>query len=234
MKTQLILAAFPLILSHGCAFGTEGSGNVTSENRTVATFTGIDLQCSANVYFSQGETQIVKVEADDNIISHITTEVKNDELIVSTDGKDFNTRHQVNVYVTVKELCLLELTGSGNMTGQTHINCDNMTFHLAGSGDIKADVRTLTIKMKLSGSGNLDVGGTATSTDIRISGSGNVNAKGLQTMSTAVAISGSGQSTINAKDELNVNISGSGDVHYTGDPQKLKTSITGSGNVTKI
>lgn len=229
-----MIAALPVVMSHGCAFGIEGSGNVVTENRTVATFTGIDLQCSANVYFSQGETQSVKVEAEDNIIGHITTEVKNDELLVSTDGKDFNTRQQINIYVTVKELCLLELTGSGNMIGQSHINCDNMTLRIAGSGDLKADVRSLTMKLKVSGSGNLDVSGTATSTDIRIAGSGNVNAKNLQTMNSAVAISGSGQTTINASDQLTVSITGSGDVHYVGDPLKLKTSITGSGNVTKI
>src|SRR5690349_17844246 len=109
MKTQLIIAALPVMMSHGCAFGINGSGVVTTENRTVMTFTGIDLQCSANVYFMQGDEQSVKVEAEDNIISHITTEVKNEELIVSTDGKDFNTHQQINVYVTVKELCMLEL-----------------------------------------------------------------------------------------------------------------------------
>jgi hypothetical protein len=234
MKTQLIIAALPIVMSHGCAFGIDGSGKVVTENRTVITFTGIDLQCSANVYFTQGDEQSVKIEAEDNIINHITTEVKNDELIVSTDGKDFNTQQQVNVYVTVKELCLLELTGSGNMIGKSHINCDNMTLHIGGSGDIKADVRSLTMKIKLSGSGNLEVSGTATSTDVRIAGSGNVNARNLQSMESAVAISGSGQSTINASAQLTVSISGSGDVHYVGEPQKLKTNITGSGSVSKI
>jgi len=234
MKTQLIIAALPVMMSHGCAFGIDGSGVVTTENRTVTTFTGIDLQCSANVYFMQGDEQSVKVEAEDNIISHITTEVKNDELVVSTDGKDFNTHQQINVYVTVKELCLLELSGSGNMVGKSHINCDNMTIHIGGSGDIKADVRSLTMKIKLAGSGSLEISGTATSTDIRIAGSGNVNAKNLQAMTSAVAISGSGQSTINASEILTVSISGSGDVHYIGDPQKLNTSITGSGTVSKI
>ncbi len=234
MKTQLIIAALPIVMSHGCALGIDGSGKVVSENRSVINFTGIDLQCSANVYFMQGDEQSVKVEAEDNIVSHITTEVKNDELIVSTDGKDFSTHKEINVYVTVKELCLLELTGSGNMIGKSHVNCDNMTMHIAGSGDLKADVRSLTMKIKLSGSGNLDVSGTATSTDIRIAGSGNVDAKGLQTMNSSVSISGSGQSTINASEQLTVSITGSGDVHYIGDPIKLKTNITGSGSVSKI
>lgn len=230
----LIIAALPVMMSHGCAFGINGSGNVVTENRTVSNFSGIDLECSANIYFMQGDEQSVKVEAEDNIISHITTEVKGGELIVSTDGKNIRTHKEINVYVTVKELCLLELSGSGNMIGKGHINCDNMVMSVSGSGNIKADVRSLTMKIKVSGSGNLDVSGTVTTCDIRIAGSGNVNAKNLQTLNSAVSISGSGKSIVNASNELDVSIPGSGMVRYTSEPQKLRTSITGSGSVTKI
>ncbi len=230
----LIIAALPVMMSHGCAFGINGSENVVSENRTVASFSGIDLQCSANVYFTQGDEQSVRVEAEDNIISHITTEVNGGELIVSTDGNNIRTHKEINVYVTVKELCLLELTGSGNMIGKGYVNCDNMILSVSGSGNIKADVRSLTMKIKVSGSGNLDVSGTATACDIRIAGSGNVNAKNLQSMNSAVSISGSGKSTVNASNELDVSIPGSGVVHYTVEPQKLRTSIIGSGSVSKI
>ena len=230
----LIIAALPVMMSHGCAFGINGSGNVVTENRTVESFSGIDLQCSANVYFVQGDEQSVRVEAEDNIISHITTEVNDGELIVGTDGRSFSTHKDINVYVTVKVLCLLELTGSGNMIGKSHINCDNMLLSVNGSGNITADVRSLTMKIKVSGSGNLDVSGTATTCDIRIAGSGNVNAQNLQSMNSAVSISGSGKSTVNASNELEVSIPGSGVVHYTVEPQKLRTSITGSGSVSKI
>ncbi len=233
MKTQLIIAALPVMMFHGCAFGIDGSGKVVSENRSTINFTGIELQCSANVYFSQGDEQSIVVEAEDNIISHITTDVKSNALVVGTDGKDFNTHREINVYVTVKELCLLDLAGSGNMIGRSHINCDNMTLRIAGSGNIKTDVRSLSMKVKLSGSGNLDISGASSSTDIRITGSGNVNAKNLETVISSVSISGSGKSTINVSDALNVSITGSGDVYYVREPQKIITNITGSGNVSK-
>jgi len=234
MKTQLIMAALPFVMTHGCVFGIEGSGKVTSEDRKVETFTGINLECHANVYFTQGDVQSVKVEAEDNIIAHITTEVKNMKLVIDTDGKDFDSHQPINVYVTVKELCLLEVEGSGKMIGKSHINCDNMTFSVAGSGDIYADVRSLTMKVSISGSGSLDLGGTSTSMDIKIAGSGKVSAKNLQAINTTVSITGSGSSTINTKEELNVTITGSGDVNYVGEPSKLHTNITGSGSVSKI
>src|SRR6185503_10052951 len=100
MKLNLILSLLTAHLYQGCVFGIDGSGNVVTENRTVEKFAGIDLQCSANVFFTQADEQSVKVEAEDNIIGHITTTVKNNELIISTDNTDFNTHKPVNIYVS--------------------------------------------------------------------------------------------------------------------------------------
>jgi len=234
MKTLLLLTALPFAMSHGCAFGNDGSGKVIAENRTVATFNGISLECHANVYFTQGDEQSVKVEAEDNIMSHLKTEVKGMTLEIKMDDEDVNTHQSINVYVTVKELCLLDLAGSGKMIGKSHINCDNMTLSVAGSGNINADIRSLAVKISVTGSGGIDVAGTTTSMDLKVAGSGSVNAQELQAVNSTVAITGSGSSTINTKEELNVSITGSGGVKYVNEPAKLHTNITGSGSVRKI
>jgi hypothetical protein len=234
MKTLILLTALPFAMSHGCAFGNDGSGKVITENRTVSTFNGISLECHANVYFTQGDEQSVRVEAEDNIMSHIKTEVKNKSLEIKMDDEDFKTHETINVYITVKELCMLELAGSGKMIGKSHINCDDMSLKIAGSGNITADIRSLSVKISVSGSGNLDVVGATTSMDIKVAGSGSVNAKDLQAVNSSVEITGSGSSTINTKEELNVTITGSGGVKYLGEPAKLHTNITGSGSVSKI
>ena len=233
MKTLILLTAIPFAMSHGCAFGNDGTGNVITENRTVTTFTGISLECHATVYFTQGDEQSVKVEASDNIMSHIVTVVQDRSLDIKLED-GFKTREPITVYVTVKELCQLAVAGSGKMIGKSHINCDNMSLGVAGSGDITADIRSLAVKISVSGSGGLNLSGTTTSMDIKIAGSGNVNAKDLQAINSTVALTGSGSSIINTKEELNVSITGSGGVRYVSEPAKVKSNITGSGNVSKI
>jgi hypothetical protein len=233
MKTLILLTAIPFAMSHGCAFGNNETGNVITENRTVATFTGIGLECHATVYFTQGDEQSVKVEASDNIMSHILTVVKDHSLDIKLED-GFKTHESITVYVTVKELCQLAVAGSGKIIGKSHVNCDNMTLSVAGSGNINADIRSLAVKMSVSGSGGLDISGTTTSMDIKIAGSGNVDAKDLQAINSTVSLTGSGSSTINTKEELNVSITGSGGVRYVSEPAKIKSNITGSGNVSKI
>jgi hypothetical protein len=59
-------------------------------------------------------------------------------------------------------------------------------------------------------------------------------AANLETNSCEVKITGSGDVEINVKDELNANITGSGNVRYKGNPGKVNSHSAGSGNVKKL
>ncbi len=231
MKTILSLSV--ALILNGCAFGIDGSGKITTETRTVEKFSGVELKNAANVYVTQGEIQEVKIEAEDNLIQHITTRVKDDELIIDCD-KDINSHEPINVYITVKDLCLLELSGSGNMVTKNEINCEHMTLRLGGSGDMKIVLKSQLLKATLSGSGNMNLTGSASESDLRINGSGNVNAQQMKTFTSSVSITGSGNTKVDVNNELNVNITGSGNVQYVSEPAKMTTKITGSGDVRKI
>lgn len=234
MKTNLLVLASILLLtttSYGCR--TEGSGKITSEVRQLESFSGIELKSAANVYVTQGDVQEVRVEAEDNLLGKINTTVKNNSLVID-DEDNIKYTKPVTIYITVKDLCLLELTGSGNIVTRSQFLCDFMNIKLSGSGDIRVMVNSKSLKANLSGSGNLVLNGSSAETDYRISGSGNINAHELNCFSSAVAISGSGTSTVDVKNDLNVTITGSGNVHYVQEPGKISSKIIGSGEISKL
>ena len=234
MKTNLLILASILLLtttSYGCR--TEGSGRTTSEVRPLESFSGIELKSAANVYVTQGDVQEVRVEAEDNLLGKINTTVKNNSLVID-DEDNIKYTKPVTMYITVKDLCLLELTGSGNIVTRSQFLCDFMNIKLSGSGDIRVMVNSKSLKANLSGSGNLVLNGSSAETDYRISGSGNINAHELNCFSSAVAISGSGTSTVDVKNDLNVTITGSGNVHYVQEPGKISSKIIGSGEISKL
>ncbi|MFZ7115419.1 MAG: head GIN domain-containing protein [Bacteroidota bacterium] len=234
MKTNFLVIATTLLLntaSYGC--WTKGSGRTVTETRELETFSGIELKSSANIYITQGDKQEVRVEAEDNLISKITTRVKNNSLIVDTDDNVSFTK-PVTIHITVKDLCLIDLTGSGNIVTRSQFQCEFMSLKLSGSGDIRVMLDSKSLKANLSGSGNLDMKGSSSETDIRISGSGNVDARGLNSFSSAIAISGSGTSTVDVKNDLNVTITGSGNVFYVEEPGHISSKIIGSGEISKL
>ena len=89
------------------------------------------------------------------------------------------------------------------------------------------------LESRISGSGNIRLTGSAGSSTLNVSGSGNFIAGDLVTSSSTVRVSGSGNAKINANDKVVAGVSGSGDVRYTGDAKSVRSSTSGSGNVSK-
>jgi len=198
-------------------------------------FTGIELRNAANVYVTQGEATDIKIEADEEVASKLILEIKNDVLVIRSE-KENNSygKKKIDIYVTVKTLKLLELAGSGNMIMKNQVKGDDMSLLLSGSGNIEGSIDVKDLKMSIAGSGNIDVKGKTNDSTVKISGSGDVNGKELKTSTSTVSISGSGTSTVDVGDELNVTITGSGNVYYLSAPEKIHSKIVGSGKIEKV
>lgn len=197
-----------------CGTGTvQGSGNVTSERRDVGGFDEVELQGIGDLTVRQTGSESLTIEAEDNIIPSLKTEVQNNRLTIGVeDNTAVRTTKPINYELTVKDLNALILSGSGNIDA--------------------ADIRTDELKVTLSGSGRVKASGKADTQVIDISGSGNYQAENLESEDVRVEVDGSGAATVNASDKLNVRIRGSGSVEYEGDPS-VSQDISGSGRVRK-
>lgn len=223
MKKLVLLAllfALPLL---ACSFSVdrfetktvEGSGVIARETRPLKGFDAIRLLGSADVYVSFGEEESVVVEADDNILPLVETGVRGGALVIDLKSNtSISTMNPVQVTVTMKSLKGVSLPGSGNIT----------IVGLDGEA----------VDLDLPGSGNITAEGAADTVNVRMSGSGNISCDKLQARSAQVRLNGSGNITVFADETLDVNLRGSGNVYYHGEPAQVNTSIPGSGNVQAV
>lgn len=213
-----------------------GSGNVVSQTREVGYFDKVELKRLGNVYITQGETNKLIIEAENNLLPYLSTDVINNELVINKKRSTLAwiiKKKPINIYVTIKDVNELVVLGSGDIISNSLIETTSLKLKISGSGNINVNTSTNYLETGISGSGRITVNGIANTHYLYISGSGNVNALDLVANNTNVMISGSGNAKVNAIDELNIKISGSGNIQYTGDP-KVNTSISGSGSVKKI
>lgn len=126
-----------------------------------------------------------------------------------------------------------DVSGSGNI--ELSGKCKSFNSDVSGSGKV---VMSLTASgdadFGVSGSGKIEASGSASRVKASISGSGKVSASNLETNSCEVRITGSGDVEINVKNELDANITGSGNVRYKGNPSKINSHSSGSGHVRKL
>ena len=210
-RCLLAMAAVLLVLS-GCSV-VSGSGQVASETRSVSGFTGIDLSGTGEVIIEQGGSESLTVEADDNVLPVLTSEVEGSVLRLGRKPRTtVNTRNPIRYRVTLPVLTSLELSGSGSVTAE----------------GLQLDA----LRVDISGSGTVSLAGSADEQTVEMSGSGRYDAAGLSSRSVEVDISGSGEATVAVTEQLRVDISGSGTVTYSGDPT-VDQSISGSGRLVK-
>lgn len=242
MKQQryIVLAAVLLVGTLACSVGglgtIRGSGSVIQEERPISHFSGVTLATFGNLYIEVGDEEKLVIEAQENLLPYFETTVTGEVLKIKTrDGVNLTPTAPVNFYLTVKKLDTLVLAGSGNIEVSA-LRADKFSVELSGSGDIEiASITADNLEVQISGSGTLRAsGGRAGKQEVTISGSGKYEARDLQSNEADVTISGSGSMTINVRQHLKVNISGSGSVRYVGSPALDKLTVSGTGTVEQI
>lgn len=212
-------------------FGVRGSGNVISETREVSGFDEIVLQGSGTVIVDVTGTESLTIEAEENLLEYLTSDVENGRLELGSDRSISPTREIVYT-ITVISLTGLDISGSGDITA-TGVSGSLLGVEVSGSGSIEVpEPESSSVSVAISGTGDVVLSGTAEELDLSISGSGEYQGDGLVTETADVSVSGSGNAVVNVTERLDARISGSGNVEYLGDPS-VNASTTGSGDVSR-
>lgn len=211
-----------------------------TQDRHLSGFHALSISASFDVYITQGSTESVKVNAPADIINRVITEVRGDELIVRSKSGSFNWSNLFNshskmaIYVTVKDLHSIHISGSSDVFFKNGINANLMELSISGSGNVLGRLNVKTFNCAITGSGDVKLSGTAQTATISISGSGDFHSGNLVTGTTMIRIAGSGDAVINANQKLDAHVSGSGDIRYTGGAKQVSTSTSGSGSIHRF
>jgi hypothetical protein len=221
-------------ISAGCRmFGEQGNGNVIKQERTVPAFNAIRISGAFDLILSQGPTQSVTVKADENLMPIIRTEVKGDELIIE-NTKPIHNSHEMKVYVIVKELKKIDISGAVDMETAGKLTLDELTIDGSGASDSKMELDVRKLDIDCSGGSKLKFSGTATNVKMDVSGAVDIYAYDLLTETFHLNISGAGNAQINVSKELSAEISGAGSVRYKGKPEKISEDVSGAGSIKKV
>jgi Putative auto-transporter adhesin, head GIN domain len=210
-----------------------GNGNLIEEIRNNDNFSSIISTGSFDIFISHDTVFEVLVEAEENLLQYIETEVVGSKLYIEErDNRCLRTTYPIVVRIKVPEVTSIDLTGSGDIVCDS-INTEIFDIDLVGSGDIRANVWADFIEVDLTGSGEINLTGEADQTDFSIPGSGNIRTLDLLQNECYASIPGSGNIYVNVSEFLEVRISGSGNVYYLGNPV-IDYQISGSGDIISI
>jgi uncharacterized Zn-binding protein involved in type VI secretion len=212
------------------------SGETRSENRPVSGFTRVQLDGIGDLEIKFGNSESLVVEADENLLPYIVTEVKGDTLIIrmKEDVRIINMISDVNYTLTAQSLESIELNGLGNITVDP-VNTEALEITLDGSGSITIDELVGdSLTSNLNGLGSLTInGGKVTGQDVTLAGAGSYQAGDMVSENAAISLTGLGSATVWVTGILDAELTGAGSLDYYGKPQAT-VNDTGLGSINSL
>ncbi len=237
-KTAVLLVAIMAITSTSCVIGgwdtgITGNGNVVEEIRDISGFTGVHLSSGIDVLLSEGEEFEVRVEADENLLDVIETELKGDMLVVGTDRVNIRKAKAKRVHVTLPRLETLKITSAGDCEGQTPFHCDDLELIISSAGDLLLEVEADRIDLDISSSGDARLSGKAEVFNVSLSSAGDLHAFDLVAGKVDVDVSSAGDARVHATEEISMSATSAGDIHYMGGARVVHSHKSSAGDIIK-
>lgn len=206
------------------------------EERFTGNFSGLDISDNINVFLTESPQTSVKVEAGKNIISNITTEVKDGILYLKNENKcnwvrDYN--REVNVYLNTDKVNNISYRGFGKIKtigkySNQHLFVD--MWMASGSMDLSLNCDSVFLKSH-TGTADISCVGTANMVIVYMNGTGVIDASGLISKHVLAINRDVGDIYVHPTDKLDAEIFSRGDIFYTGPVEEINLVDEGEGEL---
>lgn len=114
-----------------------GSGNVISQEREISDVDSVSIGAGMNLYITQGSAEELKIEVEDNLISHIVAEVSNGRLNIKFDNLIFGitNKEPINIFLTVKDLKEIDASSGASLK---YIGLPEIISNISPGGELKS------------------------------------------------------------------------------------------------
>ena len=222
------------------------------ETRSVSGFTGINASSVFNITVSKGNTESLIIEADDNVMPYVRSEVRNGVLHLYIDNnKQAKNIKILKASIVMKNLDNVTLSGACKFTTNDLFTPEKFKVDCSGASGIEVNLNTGQLNLEASGASKIRIKANITgNTGLNVSGTskiqGELKAANVELSSSGVCsveltgsaddfkIDVSGVSKIMAEDFIvktaNIKSSGSGKITVNA-TNALKVNASGASSV---
>lgn len=228
------ISSFLIIgLLTSCAAITK-HGPVVKEDRQVASFTRIHAESAFEIDFTSNPNTSVIVEAPDDIIGKIKTEVSNGTLEIELKGEVNNIEQPIKIHLQGPSLEAANLEGACGLDLLSALNGTNFYLDLSGASSFKGTIYMKEVTLNMEGASSATVGGITNRFTASVSGASTLDAVKFSAATVNVKAEGASNATILADSSLDAEASGAASISYKGNPVMVQKDSDGAGNVMKV
>lgn len=190
----------------------KGSGVMSTETRDARDFNSVEVSGVFEVTIAAQKEYGVRIEGEDNLLSHVKIDVDGQTLRISSD-EDLKPRSAIKIFVSAPEIESVDASGVSHIT--------------------VTEVKSEEFRTNISGASSLKVSGTAETLNADVSGASGLDAEELVVRSAKAVASGASKATVNASQDLDVESSGASNIKYVGDPKNIEREASGVSSISR-
>jgi len=197
----------------------EGNGNRITKTMNVQPFTQLEASGVYDLRLTQGSTEGVSIEADENLQPLFNVHNEGGKLVIEMkELKDKNLRVKKNMVVQVqfKNLNAMDLRMVGNVTSSNNLSFQNLKLTNSSVGHVDLALRADRLNLENTSVGNVTLTGRADEAVFHNSGVGSLKAGDFVVQTLDIDNSGVGSVEVNAAKGLKVQDSFLGKVRNRG------------------
>lgn len=216
----------------------KSTGPIRTETRYLPAFKAIEVKDNVELVLIQDTQARLEVEAGENLLSSIRTDVKNDRLYIENYNKcnwvrSYRKKMQVRLYLPQMPFLAVIHDGESLIRTEGTIQPDTLFLYQNRSGDYDLSLQVTRLWMTNYNLGNMTLRGHAETLNAYTYGLGNVDASQFTSKSCHYHLHGSGNVQVRAVEFLGAFLTGLGNLTYFGNPVATDFSATGSGKIYK-
>lgn len=209
---KILIASAMALLAGGASVAQEqktieGNGKLVTRTIDVKSFDALKASGVYELKLSQGTTESVKIEADENLqeLFHVSNE--GSKLVIEMEklkNTNLKSKNKMRVYVTFKKLKDLELSTVGNVSSEKRLAFDDVDISNKSVGNVDLDLTARNINVENKSVGNVELSGSAQNAVFSNKGVGNFRAGRFVVQTVEIDNSGIGSAEVNAEKQLKV------------------------------
>jgi hypothetical protein len=237
--TKFIVAALMALLFSSCGHsinlgnGIKGSGNITTETRTVnQDFKKIEASNGIKVIVEQSDNKSIMVETDDNLQQHIITKIENGVLKIESD-ENYNATETPLVKVKMPITNGLSTSSGSEITSSGTLISENMDVKSSSGSQININVEADAIKIESTSGSSIEVGGKALKVETSSSSGSTIDAKNLMANEVFSQTSSGSSTDVYPIVKLDAKASSGSNISYHKIPKTVSKEESSGGSVSQ-
>lgn len=232
MRNFLAIAILAVVFT-SCGETVQGNGQVKKETRETAPFESIDISGGYEVHIKPANYSSLTIEADENLLEHIETYVKDGVLHVKSEV-NFSRYRKLELQISVETFKGLETSGAVDVQGKGLLTGEDMDFDFSGAAEVDLELQADRIEADFSGASEVKFSGNAEELDLETSGAVEFDGENLKTRNCRLDMSGAGEAVVFVTEKLDIKVSGAAQIRYKGSPSDIKQDISGAASIDEL